>query len=86
MFDHLFAAEQRRARDRVRTFVRDAPRELILDMDAEKVRLPKDRLRDAARRQLLGVRQPLRWGGPGLDWVVSCAVREQIGSLGYELA
>jgi alkylation response protein AidB-like acyl-CoA dehydrogenase len=86
MFDHLFTAGQREARDRARTFVKDTPRELILDMDAEKVRFPKDWLREAARRRLLGVRHPVRWGGGGLDWVASCAVSEEIGSLGYELA
>ena len=66
--------------------MKDTPRELILDMDAEKVRFPKDWLREAARRNLLGVRHPVRWGGRGLDWVASCAVSEEIGSLGYELA
>jgi alkylation response protein AidB-like acyl-CoA dehydrogenase len=86
MFDHLFTDAQRRARDRARAFVKDTPRELILDMDAEKVRFPKDWLRDAARRGLLGVRHPVQWGGQGLDWVASCAVSEEIGSLSYELA
>jgi len=86
MFDHLFTDAQRRARDQARTFVKDTPRELILDMDAEKVRFPKDWLREAARRGLLGVRHPVRWGGQGLDWVASCTVSEEIGSLSYELA
>jgi alkylation response protein AidB-like acyl-CoA dehydrogenase len=86
MFDHLFTDAQRRARDEARAFVKDTPRELILDMDAEKVRFPKDWLREAARRGLLGVRHPVRWGGQGLDWVASCAVSEEIGSLSYELA
>ncbi len=86
MFDHLFTDAQRRARDQARAFVRDTPRELILDMDAEQVRFPKDWLREAARRGLLGVRHPVQWGGQGLDWVASCAVSEEIGSLSYELA
>lgn len=86
MFDHLFTDAQREARDRARAFVKDTPRELILDMDAEKVRFPKDWLREAARRRLLGVRHPVQWGGQGLDWVASCAVSEEIGSLSYELA
>ena len=86
MFDHLFTDAQRRARDQARAFVKDTPRELILDMDAEKVRFPKDWLREAARLGLLGVRHPVQWGGQGLDWVSSCAVSEEIGSLSYELA
>jgi alkylation response protein AidB-like acyl-CoA dehydrogenase len=86
MFDHLFSAAQRRVRDQARAFVKDTPRELILDMDAEKVRFPREWLREAARRGLLGVRHPVEWGGQGLDWVASCAVCEEIGSLSYELA
>jgi len=86
MFDHLFTAAQRRVRDQARGFVKDTPRELILDMDAEKVRFPREWLREAARRGLLGVRHPVEWGGQGLDWVASCAVCEEIGTLSYELA
>lgn len=86
MFDHLFTAAQRRVRDQARAFVKDTPRELILDMDAEKVRFPREWLREAAQRGLLGVRHPVEWGGQGLDWVASCAVCEEIGSLSYELA
>jgi alkylation response protein AidB-like acyl-CoA dehydrogenase len=86
MFDHLFTDAQRDVRDRARAFVKDTPRELILDMDAEKICFPRDWLREAAKRRLLGVRHPVRWGGGGLDWVASCAVSEEIGSLGYELA
>ena len=86
MFEHMFTAEQRRARDQARAFVKDTPRQLILDMDEEKVRFPRDWLREAGKRGLLGVRHPVRWGGQGLDWVASCAVSEEIGSLSYELA
>jgi alkylation response protein AidB-like acyl-CoA dehydrogenase len=86
MFEHLFTLEQRRARDQARAFVNDTPRELILDMDEDKVRFPRDWLREAGRRGLLGVRHPAQWGGQGLDWVASCAVSEEIGTLSYELA
>lgn len=86
MFDHLLSDEQRRARDDAREFVRDTPRQLILDMDQDKVRFPRDWLREAARRRLLGVRHPVAAGGRGLDWVAACAVSEEIGSLSYELA
>ncbi len=55
-------------------------------MDAEAVRFPKDWLREAAKRNLLGVRHPKQWGGRGMDWVTASAVCEEIGSLSYELA
>jgi butyryl-CoA dehydrogenase len=37
-------------------------------------------------RGLLGVRNPVQWGGRGLDWVTASAVCEEIGTLSYELA
>ena len=86
MFDHLMTDAQRRVRDEAREFVRATPRELILDMDQDKVRFPREWLREAGRRKLLGARLPVQWGGRGLDWVASCAVSEEIGSLSYELA
>lgn len=86
MFDHLLTEGQRRVRDDARDFVKATPRQLILDMDEEKVRFPKEWLREAGRRHLLGARHPHRWGGRGMDWVTACAVSEEIGSLSYELA
>ncbi|MBE0622949.1 MAG: acyl-CoA/acyl-ACP dehydrogenase [Burkholderiales bacterium] len=86
MFDHLLNEAQRRARDAARDFVNSTPRQLILDMDEEKIRFPKEWLREAGQRNLLGVRHPVKWGGKGLDWVASCAISEEIGSLSYELA
>lgn len=86
MFDHLFTDAQRQARDDAREFVRDTPRQLILDMDQDVVRFPREWLREAARRGLLGVRHPVAVGGRGLDWVAASAVSEEIGSLSYELA
>jgi len=86
MFDHLLTEEQRRVRNDARDFVKATPRQLILDMDQDKVRFPREWLREAGRRNLLGVRHPRRWGGRGMDWVTACAVSEEIGSLSYELA
>ena len=86
MFDHLLTEDQRRVRDAAQDFVKSTPRQLILDMDEEKIRFPREWLREAGQRKLLGVRQPVKWGGQGLDWVASCAISEEIGSLSYELA
>jgi butyryl-CoA dehydrogenase len=86
MFDHLLTESQRSVRDDAREFVKATPRQLILDMDQDKVRFPREWLREAGRRNLLGVRHPRRWGGRGMEWVTACAVSEEIGSLSYELA
>src|SRR3990172_5208201 len=55
MFDHLLTEQQRRVRDAARDFAKSTPRQLILDMDQEKIRFPREWLREAGQRKLLGV-------------------------------
>jgi hypothetical protein len=86
MFDFLFSKEQLKIRDEVREFVKSVPRQLILDMDQDRVKFPKDFLREAGRRNLLGCRYPRKWGGRDMDWVTTGVVLEEVGTLGYELA
>ncbi len=86
MFEHLLTEEQKALREEVRDFVRWVPRELILGMDQEKIRFPKEFLKEAGRRRLMGCRYPKKWGGRGMDWVTTCMVMEEIGTLGYILA
>src|SRR4030042_728313 len=52
-------------RDEVRAFVRDVPRQLILDMDAGKVSYPREFLEGAARQRLLGLGFAREAGGRG---------------------
>ena len=42
MFDHLLSAQQKGVRDEAHDFVAATPRQLILDMDEEKIRFPRD--------------------------------------------
>jgi len=86
MLDVLLTETQRQWRDEVRRFVKTVPRRMILDMDAEKIRFPKEFLKEAGRRNLLGCRYPRRWGGRELDWVSTCAAMEEVGTLGYIFA
>ncbi|MEB2312859.1 MAG: acyl-CoA/acyl-ACP dehydrogenase [Sorangiineae bacterium] len=86
MFDHLLDARQLALRDEVRALVKSVPRELILDMDADRVDFPRDLLREAGRKHLLGVRYDPRWGGRGFDWVTTAMVMEEVGVLGYIFA
>jgi len=86
MYDFLLNDVQRKLRDEARDLVRWVPRSLVLDMDADKVAFPRDFLCEAGRRGLLGCRYPQKWGGRGLDWVSSCAVMEEVGTLGYIFA
>jgi butyryl-CoA dehydrogenase len=86
MYDFLLNEAQRTLRDEARDLVRSVPRDLILAMDRDEVRFPKDFLREAGRRGLLGCRYPERWGGRGMDWVTSCMLMEEVGTLGYIFA
>ncbi len=87
MLDVLLTAEQRKLRDEARTFVREqVPRQLLLDMDADKVRYPREYLENLAARRLLGLRFPEELGGRGLNWFFEVLALEEIGVLGASLA
>lgn len=86
MFDYLLNEEQKKLRDETRDFVKSIPRKMILDMDADKIQFPKEFLREAGKRNLMGCRYPKKWGGRGMDWVSTCMVMEEVGMLGYIFA
>ncbi len=87
MADILLTAEQLALRDEARAFVReDVPRQLLLDMDADKVRYPREYLEKLAARRLLGLRFPKEFGGRALDWSSEVLALEEIGVLGASLA
>jgi len=86
MFDYLLTDEQKKIRDEARDLVKWVPRDMILDMDKDEIKFPKEFLSEAGRRNLLGCRYPKKWGGRDMDWVTTCAVMEEIGTLGYEFA
>jgi alkylation response protein AidB-like acyl-CoA dehydrogenase len=86
MIEATLTDNQKELRSKVRDFVKSVPRLLILDLDAEKVTYPKEYLHEAARRQLLGLRFPDKWGGRGLDWQHEIVALEEIGTLPMSLA
>lgn len=86
MFDYLLSQDAKRIREEARDLVRSVPRQMILDMDNDKIQFPKEFLSEAGRRNLLGCRYPRQWGGRGLDWATTCTVMEEIGTLGYIFA
>lgn len=86
MFDYVLTPEQIKIRDEARDFVKSIPRQMVLDMDQDKIKFPKEFLREAGRRNLMGCRYPKKWGGRDLDWVTTGTVMEEIGTLGYEFA
>lgn len=86
MFDFLLSPEALSFRDEIRDLVKWVPREMILEMDQDKIQFPKAFLREAGRRNLLGCRYPKRWGGREMDWVSTCMAMEEVGTLGYIFA
>ena len=86
MFDHLLSKEAIAFREEIRDLVRWVPREMILDMDRDHIRFPKEFLSEAGRRNLMGCRYPSKWGGRGMDWATTCMAMEEIGTLGYVFA
>ena len=86
MFDFMMTGEQKKLRDEARAFTKWVPKQLILDMDAEKIQFPREYLQEAGRRNLLGIRLPKEYGGRGLTWVDDAIVAEEIGVASYSLA
>ncbi|MEE8390023.1 MAG: acyl-CoA dehydrogenase family protein [Anaerolineae bacterium] len=86
MFEAMLTAKQRALRDQVRDFVRSVPRQLILDMDADRVKYPRDYVREAGQRNLLGLRFLPEYGGRGLQWEDEIVAIEEVGVLGTALS
>jgi len=86
MFDFLMNEEQLKLRDEAREFTNWVPREMILAMDAEEIQFPHEYLKEAGKRNLLGIRLPKEYGGRGLGWEEDVMVAEEIGVASYSLA
>jgi alkylation response protein AidB-like acyl-CoA dehydrogenase len=86
MFEHLLTPAALELREEIRDLVRWVPREMVLAMDRDEIRFPKEFLREAGRRNLMGCRYPKRWGGREMDWVSTCMAMEEVGTLGYIFA
>ncbi|MGC9323511.1 MAG: acyl-CoA dehydrogenase family protein [Desulfomonilia bacterium] len=86
MFDFIMTEAQKKLRDETREFTKWVPRQLILDMDAEKIQFPHEYLQEAGKRNLLGIRIPRELGGRGLGWVDDAIVAEEVGVASYSLA
>jgi alkylation response protein AidB-like acyl-CoA dehydrogenase len=86
MFDFMMTREAQQFRNEIRDLVKWVPREMILAMDRDEIRFPKEFLQEAGRRNLLGCRYPKRWGGREMDWVTTCMAMEEVGTLGYIFA
>jgi len=85
MIEAMLNPRQKKLRSEARGFVKSIPRQLLLDMDADKVRYPKRFLKEAGRRKLLGLRFPTEYGGRGLKWEDEVIALEEVGTLPLSL-
>lgn len=83
MFDFLMTEEQLKLRDEVRDLARSIPRQYILEMDADKIKYPREYMQECGRRNLLGIRVPKEYGGRGGQWVDDIIAAEEICVNGY---
>ncbi len=82
----MLTEEEKALRERMQDFVKSVPRQLLLDMDADKVMYPREFLEEAGRRGLLGLRFDPKWGGGGMSWTSELVALEEAGVLGTALA
>ena len=86
MLDVFMTEERERLRQEVQDLVKSIPRQLILDMDADKITFPDEFVKEAGRRNLLGLRFPKQYGGRGLGWVEEILATGEITKLGVPFA
>ena len=86
MFDFIMSDAQISLRNEARAFTKWVPKQMILDMDADKIQFPHEYLLEAGRRNLLGIRIAKQYGGRGLGWVDDVIVTEEVGVASYSLA
>jgi len=86
MLDCLMSAEEKKLQEEVRAFVKeDIDKQLLRDMDEDKIRYPREFLEKAAARNLLGLRFPEKYGGRGMPWASEIIALEEVGVLGTSL-
>lgn len=83
MFEFLMKPEQIKLRDEVRAFIKTVDRQYVLDMDADKIKYPKEFLQECGKRNLIGIRVPQEYGGRGLYWEDDVIAAEEICVPGY---
>ncbi len=72
-------------REEVKSFVADVDPELLRKMDRNEIDYPFDFVREAGRRNLLGLRFPEEFGGRSLSWLAESVAVEEVGVLGMGL-
>lgn len=83
--DFLSTEEEAKLREEVKDFAKSVNPELLRKMDGNEVDYPFEFLQQAAKRKLLGLRFPKKYGGRELTWTAEMIALEEIGVLGMGL-
>lgn len=83
--DFLSTQEEIKLRDEVKDLVRSIDSELLRKMDKNEIDYPFEFLHEAAKRRLLGLRFPKKYGGRGITWTAEMTALEEVGVLGMGL-
>jgi len=83
--DFLSTPEEVKLREEVKSLVKSVDSELIRKMDKNEIDYPFEFLHDVAKRKLLGLRFPRKYGGRGMTWTAEMTALEEIGVLGCGL-
>lgn len=87
MYDYLLSEENKKFREEVREFVKNAVSPTLLrKMDKDEIQYPSEWLDALAKQNLIGIRFPKEYGGRGLNWESEIIAQEEIGLLGSSLA
>jgi acyl-CoA dehydrogenase len=86
MLEIFLTEEHKKFRQEVQDLVKSVPRQLILDMDSDKIEFPYEFVREAGRRNLLGIRFPKKYGGRDLKWVDELIQVGEVNKLGVPFA
>jgi len=86
MLEVFMTEERKKLKEELEDFIKSVPRQLIIDMDADKITFPKEFVVEAGKRNLLGLRFPPQYGGRGLKWVDEVMAIGEITKLGVAFA
>lgn len=81
-FGEILTDLQKKIKEEVREFVKSVPKELLIEMDRDNVKYPREYVKELAKRNLLGLRFPKKYGGRELSWSEEVIAIEEIGVLG----
>ena len=81
----MLSEDDLKLRSKMQEFVASVPRQLLVDMDEDKIRYPKEFLEEAGKQGVLGLRFAPKYGGSDLPWMSEMVALEEVGVLGTSL-